>query len=36
MFRIFFILFVVPPVLKKLFAARWFQRIERWQMRHGG
>ncbi|QNU26529.1 AbrB family transcriptional regulator [Geobacillus sp. 46C-IIa] len=36
MFRIFFILFVVPPVLKKLFATRWFQRIERWQMRHGG
>ncbi|MGZ0085526.1 AbrB family transcriptional regulator [Caldibacillus thermoamylovorans] len=36
MFRIFFILFVVPPVLKKLFATRWFQRIERWPMRHGG
>jgi membrane AbrB-like protein len=34
MFRIFFILFVVPPVIKKLFATRWFQRIERLQTRH--
>ncbi|AKM18823.1 Putative ammonia monooxygenase [Geobacillus sp. 12AMOR1] len=32
MFRIFFILLVVPPVLKKWFAARWFRSIERWVM----
>nr|WP_235186697.1 MULTISPECIES: AbrB family transcriptional regulator [Geobacillus] len=36
MFRIFFILLVVPPVLKKLFAARWFRWIERWAIHHGG
>ncbi|TRY43595.1 AbrB family transcriptional regulator [Geobacillus sp. LEMMJ02] len=36
MFRIFFILLVVPPVLKKWFAARWFRWIERWAIHHGG
>ena len=29
MFRIFFILFFVPPVLKWLFNCAWFQRLER-------
>nr|WP_160157569.1 AbrB family transcriptional regulator [Geobacillus sp. TFV-3] len=36
MFRIFFILLVVPPVLKKLFAARWFRWIERRTIHRGG
>ncbi|AGT31858.1 hypothetical protein M493_07885 [Geobacillus genomosp. 3] len=36
MFRIFFILFVVPPALKTLFSTRWFRRLEQWQTQQHG